>query len=383
MYSRTICSLRAALIQPAGRKTIYFALRTIAVRASFVLSLLGLPSVPLLAQTPFLPPPPPTVSTVPANGDVNPYGVAFVPAKFATGGSIHPGDILVSNFNNSQNLQGTGTTIVDVAATGKTSLFFQGSGPLGLTAALGIVQAGYVFAGNMPTTDGTSATAKAGSILVLNDKGQLLGSFSGDMAINGPWGMAINDKGASAQMFISNVLSGTIVRIDLELSGLAGGIQVRNAVVIASGLSHRPDPAALELGPSGLAYDATHDILYVANSADNNIRAIASAGSLSADGGPGTVIYQDSVHLHGPLDLAIVPNGHLLVANSDGSNADPNQPSEIVEFTVDGQFVTQFSVDPNNGGAFGVSVHNVGGAVRFAAVDDNANTLLINSIVSQ
>jgi len=78
-----------------------------------------------------------------------------------------------------------------------------------------------------------------------------------------------------------------------------------------------------------------------------------------------------------------VPNGHLLVANSDGSNVDPNQPSEIVEFTVGGQFVTQFSVDPNNGGAFGVNVHNVGGAVRFAAVDDNANTLLINSIVSQ
>jgi hypothetical protein len=25
------------------------------------------------------------------------------------------------------------------------------------------------------------------------------------------------------------------------------------------------------------------------------------------------------------------PNGHLLVTNSDGVNADPNQPGEIVE----------------------------------------------------
>ena len=50
------------------------------------------------------------VSTVPANGDVNPYGVAFVPNGFPTGGPLEPGDVLVSNFNNSANLQGTGTT---------------------------------------------------------------------------------------------------------------------------------------------------------------------------------------------------------------------------------------------------------------------------------
>jgi hypothetical protein len=43
---------------------------------------------------------------------------------------------------------------------------------------------------------------------------------------------------------------------------------------------------------------------------------------------------------------------------------DPKQPSEIPEFTTSGQFVAQFSVDPNNGGAF-----------RVAAVDDNQNDL--------
>ncbi len=158
-------------------------------------------------------------------------------------------------------------------------------------------------------------------------------------------------------------------------------IQIRDTVTIATGLSFRPDPAALELGPSGLAYDANHDILYLADSADNTIRAINHAAELTQDGGPGTVIYQDPLHLHGVLDLVLLPNGHLLVANSDGSNADPNQPSEIVEFTTAGQFVTQFSVDPNNGGAFGVNIQNVGGAVRFAAVDDNANSLLVSAII--
>ena len=48
-------------------------------------------------------------STVPKNGDVNPYGVAVVPAST---GSLVAGDVLVSNFNNHRNLQGTGTTIV-------------------------------------------------------------------------------------------------------------------------------------------------------------------------------------------------------------------------------------------------------------------------------
>jgi hypothetical protein len=44
-------------------------------------------------------------STVPANGDVNPYGVALVPR---TVGKLVEGRFLVSNFNNSANLQGTG-----------------------------------------------------------------------------------------------------------------------------------------------------------------------------------------------------------------------------------------------------------------------------------
>jgi hypothetical protein len=348
-------------------------------RLASVMAVVNLASAALFAQNPFLPPPPATVSTVPTNGDVNPYGVAFVPGGFAGGGTIQPGTILVSNFNNNQNLQGTGTTIVSVDPHGKTGLFYQGAAPLGLTAALGVVRAGFVFVGNMPTADGTSATVKPGSVLVLSNSGQLLGSFSTQQGINGPWGMAVRDLGNFAQMFVSNVLTGTVVRVDMFLSERS--IQVRDSVVIATGLSFRPDPAALELGPSGLAYDGNHDVLYLADSADNTIRAINHAGELTQDGGPGTVIYQDAVHLHGVLDLVLAPNGHLLVANSDGSNADPNQPSEIVEFTTAGQFVTQFSVDANNGGAFGVNIQNVGGAVRFAAVDDNQNSLLISAII--
>src|ERR1700722_5310104 len=67
---------------------------------------------------------PPSVSIVPANGDGNPYGVAYVPATVPADGVLQQGDILVANFNDAAGVQGTGTTIVRVSATGGVSLFY-------------------------------------------------------------------------------------------------------------------------------------------------------------------------------------------------------------------------------------------------------------------
>lgn len=348
--------------------------------AAAACSLLG---VSAFAQTTssLFPLPTPVVSTIPSNGDVNPYGVFFIPNGVLTGGVLQPGDILVSNFNNAQNLQGTGTTVIRVDAHGQVTTFFQGKPGLGLTAALGVVKRGVVFVGNLPTADGTSATVQPGSLIVLDRNGKQLGSITNTALVNGPWGMAIHDQGGTAQIFFSNVLNGTITRLDAQFSTNGEEVQITHAYTIASGFNHRLDPAALVLGPSGLSYDANHDILYVASSADNAVYAIEDAGSLTeASEGTRKVIFQDNVHLHGPIDLVMTPAGHLIVANSDGSNVDPNQPSELVEFTVTGQFIAQYSVDPNNGGAFGVGLQQLGAAaVRFAAVDDNANTLTIST----
>ncbi|HEY1185685.1 MAG TPA: hypothetical protein VGE89_15945, partial [Bryobacteraceae bacterium] len=119
-------------------------------------------------------------STVPANGDVNPYGVAIVPVSV---GDLTAGNILVSNFNNSSNLQGTGTTIVQITPRGTQSLFAQidaatlpGACPggIGLTTALAVLPSGWVVVGSLPTTDGTSATAEAGCLLVLDAKGNVV-----------------------------------------------------------------------------------------------------------------------------------------------------------------------------------------------------------------
>jgi hypothetical protein len=138
------------------------------------------------ADDAYLPSPVRTVSTVPANGDVNPYGVVIIDDTFQAGsGPLKRGDVLVSNFNNSANLQGTGTTIVRIPKNGPVTTFFQGTAPLGLSTALGTLRAGFIVVGNSPTADGTSGTATAGSLLVINNQGTLIQTFTGP-AIQGP-----------------------------------------------------------------------------------------------------------------------------------------------------------------------------------------------------
>lgn len=332
-----------------------------------------------------LPPPAPVIaSTVPSNGDQNPYGVVFVGDRFPSGGPLNPGDILVSNFNNAGspptgNLQGTGRTIVRITPTGTLTTFFQGPtslGPLGLTTALGLLNAGFVIVGNLPTTDGTCATATAGSLLVLDRKGNLVSTLSDSNLLDGPWDMAIHDEGSKAQLFVSDVLSGEVVRVNLRVSST--GVTVESTTRIGSGYMHRCDPVALVVGPTGLVYDAEKDVLYVAATEDNAVFVIWDAKKRTTDAGTGAVIYRDDAHLHGPLAMAMAPNGHLIVSNSDVINPNPEEPSELVEFTKEGRFVAQLSLDPAFGGAFGLAFAKPKNeAVRFAAVDDNVPNITI------
>jgi hypothetical protein len=323
----------------------------------------------------FLPSPVRTVSTVPGNGDVNPYGVAFILHDFQTGsGPLKPGDILVSNFNNSKNLQGTGTTIVRISKGNSPTLFFKGNAPLGLSTALGTLQRGFVVVGNAPTADGTAGTATPGSLLVINNQGKLIQTIT-DPAIQYPWDMALVDYEDFAIAFVCNALTGTVIRLDFKVS--SSGLTLLSTKTIASGYIHRGDPVALFVAPTGLVYDAHRDVLYVASTGDNAVFAIWDAARRDSDAGRGSIIYQDNVHLHGALGLAAAPNGHLLVTNNDGINPDPNQPSEIVEFTKEGRFVKQLSVDPAQGGSFGLAVHTTEDKSVLAAVDDNTATLII------
>lgn len=357
-------------------------LRT-AVLALVTTVLLALSATPSPAQSApgFLPSPVAITSTVPANGDVNPYGVAVVPAGFP-GGVLHPGDILVSNFNDNQNLQGTGTTIVRVPPQGASSLFFTSSTQQpGLSGALSILPQGLILVGSLPTLDGTCATVGDGSLLVINSAGQQVQNIADSEFIQGPWGMTVQQgSGGVIYIFIANAISGAITRFDATIS--SGGLVLQSKTTIASGFQHRCDPASLFDAPAGLAYDVKHDQLFVASSADNAVFTVPQASTRTSDAGTGAIVYQDNQHLHGALLLAVAPNLDLLVSNNDVINQDPNQPSEIVEFTPTGQFVKQLSLDTNLGGTFGLAVEIDGTTSRFAAVDDVQNTLDVWTVPS-
>ncbi len=336
--------------------------------------------IPNLSPTPTA-----IVSTVPANGDVNPYGVAFVPAGFPEGGLLVPGDVLVSNFNNSANLQGTGTTIVRIDANGQQSLFFQGKGLLGLTTALGVLQSGFVVVGSLPTTtpaasctqqpSGQQTGVNQGALLVLDRRGQVVAALRNQRFLDGPWDLTVHDSGATAQVFVANALDATVTRLDLSIDSGSGLPRIAAITQIASGYARRCDPAALVIGPTGLAFDAGTGTLYVASTGDNAIYAVQNAGTATGDEGTGTAVIVDNVHLHGPLGLARAPNGDLITSQGDAVNPDAAHPSEIVEYTAAGQFVAEFSIDSAPGSAFGLAIEPAGSGFTFAAVDDGANTL--------
>jgi DNA-binding beta-propeller fold protein YncE len=322
-------------------------------------------------------------STVPPNGDLNPYGVAVVPHGFRGGGSIHPGDTLVSNFNAASNVQGTGTTIVDISPSGSQSVFFQNPNDPGLDTTLGILQRGFVLVANTPTTlnsDGNLVPSGNGSLLILNRDGNIVTTLSNPTLLNGPWGLTVNNLGGRAQVFVSNFYSGTVTRIDLSVPRHGDKIVVHSMVQIASGYAQRADPAAFWVGPTGLAYNSATGVLYVASTDDNSIFAISNAARTHSDQGRGSLVYQDPAHLRGPLGLVLAPNGDLLTSNGDAINGDPTQPSEIVEFTPRGAYVGQLSVDSAQGAAFGLAVTTTKHRLTLAAVNDGTNTLDLRSM---
>ena len=319
-------------------------------------------------------------STVPANGDLNPYGVAFVPAGFPGGGALEPGDVLVSNFNNGANAQGTGTTIVQLrpggtlAAPGSAVTFF--TSPLGgLSTALGALRAGFVLVGNVPTMDGTFATIGQGALQILDRNGNVVETWTDPVFLDGPWDLTLDDHGSWALVFVTNVLNGTVTRLDVAVT--SAGLSLLKKTTVATGYQSVPNAAALVLGPTGLAYDEQSDTLYVASTGDNAVYAISQAGHRSSAALRGHRVFAGS-QLRGPLALRWAPNGDLLAANGDAVNADPLRPSEIVEFTIWGQFVREYDVDSSQGGAFGIdTVLGWDARYNFAVIDDVTNNLLV------
>jgi hypothetical protein len=321
-------------------------------------------------------------STVPANGDVNPYGVANVPLN---AGALRRGDTLVSNFNASNNTQGTGTTIVEVAPTGQVRLFAQINpnlpgcpGGVGLTTALSVLNDGYVVVGSLPVTEQGSGTPEAGCLIVLNSVGVPVETWAGH-GINGPWDMtAAQLFGPFAELFVTNVLNGTVTAAGNEVDQ---GTVLRLSVfepagrpplligtaTVATGFPEELNSSALVLGPTGVALEP-NGALYVADTVHNRIAVVPFATSrfFPATGGGFTV--SQGGGLNAPLGLAVAPGGDLIAVNGNDGNA--------VELTPFGTQVDTRTIDPFNSGGdlFGLAIAP-GGGILFVDDNSSANTL--------
>jgi len=327
-------------------------------------------------------------STVPRNGDQNPYAVVVSPV---TSGRLHEGDVLVTNFNDSNNLQGLGTTIVAYEpATKRLSVFAflprhlpSCPGGVGLTTALAVLRSGWSVVGSLPSDDGTTATKKDGCLLLLDNQGQLAGVIAGP-AINGPWGnMAVVDRGEHATLFVSMTGFGvgapgqevvnraTVLRIELDIPAGRAPVAISQTVV-ADGFGEQADKAVFVIGPTGLAMGAD-DTLFVSDAIGNRVVAIPDATTRTTSAGTGREVTKDGF-IRRPLALVTAPNGHLLVVNGLNGQVvevDPADGRQLAARWIDTDRAQQ---PPGSGDLFGMAMMLDGEGFYF--VQDDMNTLV-------
>jgi sugar lactone lactonase YvrE len=326
-------------------------------------------------------------STTPANGDVNPYALWPVTQ---TVGTVKAGDVLVDNFNNSSNYQGTGTTIVDVHPDGTTTVFADLAGAksacpggVGLTTAMVQLKTGWVIVGSLPSTNGVTTTAGQGCLLVVSPAGKLAETLTGAY-LDGPWDAAVKDDGDTATLFVTNTLvglahsptatasQGNVVRLSLRQTATTPP-KVTAEQVVASGMPETGDPTAFVKGPTGLALGA-NGTLYVADNLANSITAVPQALTRGSSAGTGTVLSSGGQLAH-PLGLTFAPDGDLLAANATNG--------KIVEITTAGKQVGEdYAIEntgqdpPGNGDLFGIAINRAGTGILFVKDDENTLALL-------
>lgn len=326
-------------------------------------------------------------STIPDNGDMNPYAMVVAPA---TVGALQQNDLLVDNFNNRSNLQGTGTTIVDYRpSTGNTTTFaaipanLPGCpGGIGLTTAMAVLKSGWVIVGSAPSTDGTTRTLGQGCLIVLDANGKVAGTISGP-DIADPWGnMAWTEDEDGATLFVSNAGFGigapgqpvrktaTVLRINLSIKPGQAPV-VTGKTVIGSGFSAQADGSVFLIGPTGLALgkDGT---LYVSDAIGNAIAAIDHAAARTDSAGTGRVVTQGGL-LRRPLALTPAPNGNLLAVN--GLNGMVVEIDPVAGKQLGAQWLDndEAQTPPGSGDLFGIVANPQGSG--FYYVEDDLNTV--------
>jgi hypothetical protein len=316
-----------------------------------------------------------TVGSVmdPATGDVNPYGLDV--AKVSSG-KISAGDLVVCDFNDSANVQGTGDAIVALhPQIGSTPRSIAHAGSLLGCNALAMAPNGTIWLAAFGANDNP----------IFSSSGTLFSTLS-----NGPWhhpfGQAfvppVNSISVPA-FYVSNAGDGSIVRVyvypgpSFRFSVIATGFPVNHGV-----------PGSI-LSPSGLNYDNTSgkDRLYIVDGTNNTLYAIDrvsgfTANSLTVNGLTFGGKYAFDAHviyhgapLNGPISSAILPGGNIVLGNT----LDPNGKNLMVEISPAGKLLDVKNVDTGAAGAiFGmVATGTTLSNTRLYFNDDNDNTVKV------
>jgi hypothetical protein len=330
-------------------------------------------------------------SSVPENGDQNPYAIVVAPVS---AGTIQKDDVLVDNFNDSTNLQGLGTTIVDYNPTTKKLSVFAAlprklaacPGGVGLSTAMTMLKTGWVIVGSTPSTDGMTGTKGQGCLIILDPRGTIAGTITGP-DINGPWGnMATIDNGATATLFLSNagfgvgsadgeppvVEQATVLRLELAIAEGKPPV-VTSRTVVGSGFGEQADKGVFLIGPTGLALGAD-GTLYVSDALGNRIVAISEAATRTTSAVTGREVTKDGL-LHRPLAMTTAPNSHLLVTNGLNGQVveiDPTTGKQLYAQWIDAD---KAQVPPGSGDLFGIAMTPSGDG--FYYVEDDVNMLVL------
>jgi hypothetical protein len=324
----------------------------------------GNPILPLFTQNL-------TIGSTMVKGEQNPYGLDVAKSD---SGPIKTGDLVICNFNNAANVQGTGSTILALhPVVGSTpTLIAQDPSLLGCDAIALNAANDVSWVAAYKANDNPLVTATGAVVTTLP-----FGPW------HGPWGQAFSPKQGpfgKAAFYVTNAGDGTIVRVDI-LS--AGGFAFD---VIATGFAVNGGVPGSILGPSGLQYDAKNDNLYIVDGADNSLTVFKHVSTIPPGGifltngsfggpfhGRARRVFSGSP-LNGPISSALLPNGDLVLGNT----LDPTGSNIMVEISPSrGKVLATKNVDTGAAGAlFGMVATGTSAAdVQLFYNDDNTSTL--------
>jgi hypothetical protein len=306
------------------------------------------------------------------NGDQGPRSISIVPNN--SHGLLTKGDLLVCNFEDSNGVLGNGTTmeILNPKPSSTPVRFFQNDSIKGCDGDAISSKGGTVY----------GAGFTGGKIVVISKNGKVQKTYGGK-TITDPFSDTSGDPPQNfSPLFIygGTTVGGGIVSIDIGFYGNGLPTQVAKGFGVSKG--------SQGLAPSGLQYDPATDTLYIVDGVTNTIVAFSNSSKLLdkdeiivKPGGKtfsckfpkttcASLVYSGSP-LNAPMASALLPNGNLIVANTQGT------ANTLVELTPQGQVLDTKVVDSSSTqGVFGLAAYgtNDSNTVLFFT-DTNANNV--------